>query len=1537
MNYARRLDRRAASRKARRLAVKDQIRRGLMAERLEDRSLMAGDVISSFMASSPSAYWNPAKPGDVNADGTVAPNDALAIINAINAQGSHKLPTVAGEGETNKLYLDVTNDGYLAPNDALAVINQLNGEGQGPPKIQYTFKAVPTGTTDALAATGLTSVQAGQTYDLVLIGQDLRPNGTFTLPDPDNPGQFLTKPLLRGVYAGYTDLLYDKSFSAVNLAEIQTLAFSGGTTGSFTLTLGSQTTGTINFDNTSQATRATTATNIQTALNTLLGTANNPTPIIVTNTPATSNNYRVRFAGFPTVDEPTLTAGNVTAGTTINATETLTGNPNNSAAFLSQVVFNNNIQIQTGTDPNTGDPIFSTFGYVNGQFAANAADRIDDLGAFTNAAGSGLTTDPHEILRVHMMALLPGTQTSGQEVFTPSLGTTDPILNPAPNGLIRPDHSPLVFGNNAATPPEISDVADDEIVRNTLTLAITSGPINASPIAASTNEDTSVTINILDPANVSKNPGAPAGALQVISVSTVSPTGAGTLQTQTLPSTNGNVTFSPGSNFNGTATFTYTVGIQGDTNVSDQRTQTVTVTVNPVNDAPTINVPGAQSTTEDTAKSISGITVADVDADASGGVQLTLNVGHGSLHATGSGAAVLSGNDTGTLTITGLVTDVNASVATLSYTPSLDFSGSDSLTATVNDQGNTGSGGPLSASKSVAISIGAVNDPPAISAPSAQAVVFVQTLTFSSANNNAITINDPDAGTDPIKVTLTVAGGVGTLHVTPSGGATITGGANDSTTLTLTGPQAGINATLNGMVLTPPQSVQTGSITIDSDDQGHNPAPAKTDHKVISIQTAPPVLPFAVNDTASFAEGTTGGQTINVLSNDLLNTGATATITAVTQPSSGLGSVAISGNTLVYTLPSDPDFFTPVNPVTFTYTMNDNGTGSQPSTATVSVTITNVADTPVATNDSYGTAIGVALTRNASQGVLANDTDIDNNYGKPDVATLTVLTGSVTQPAHGTVTVAADGSFTYTPNSGFGGDDTFTYRAHSSLGPDSAPATVSIHVAAPPQAVNDAYTTAQEDQAFTSPTSVLANDSDPTEHQPLTATLVTNVPAAAGSVTLNADGTFTYNPAPNFNTTRPAAPDISFTYKASAGGRDSNVATVTIRVNEVNDNPTANDDTFLAVKNNGTIGIDQPVPVLGNDSILPDVSINGDETLTVVSVGPTAMAANGSSVKVVNGQILYTSPTITGNDSFTYTISDGRGGTATATVNVTVVDFVPKTVSGTIYLDANNDGNVDSGEKRLSGVAVTLTGTDFTNQAVALTATTDQSGNYSFVGLKPPKVGTSYTLTEVQPVYLLSGLDTNGATGASATLVTDTNRLDDLFALSWAVTDQSGNIGNLNFGERGIDVASLSNSSGLIQEFFASSGSNGFVLAVDSSGNIMWNWTLPGWDNAKSISATLSPSLTSLTLSVIDGQNHTFSITLTQGYSIPGSTARFRILGIGQNGQYIIRIDGSANGATDGMGMNLLAATSGAGGEGEASGGQYINSADAVFTSEAWA
>ena len=93
----------------------------------------------------------------------------------------------------------------------------------------------------------------------------------------------------------------------------------------------------------------------------------------------------------------------------------------------------------------------------------------------------------------------------------------------------------------------------------------------------------------------------------------------------------------------------------------------------------------------------------------------------------------------------------------------------------------------------------------------------------------------------------------------------------------------------------------------------------------------------------------------------------------------------------------------------------------------MTLTVNPVNDAPVAANDAYTTDEDTPLTRPAP-GVLANDTDVDG-------ATLTAVL--VTGPAHGTLALNADGSFTYTPAANFNGSDSFTYQA--SDGPRSRP------------------------------------------------------------------------------------------------------------------------------------------------------------------------------------------------------------------------------------------------------------------------------------------------------------------------------------------------------------------------------------------------------------------------------------------------------------------------------------------------------------------
>src|SRR5207244_1618813 len=126
-------------------------------------------------------------------------------------------------------------------------------------------------------------------------------------------------------------------------------------------------------------------------------------------------------------------------------------------------------------------------------------------------------------------------------------------------------------------------------------------------------------------------------------------------------------------------------------------------------------------------------------------------------------------------------------------------------------------------------------------------------------------------------------------------------------------------------------------------------------------------------------------------------------------------------------------------PDSFSYTASDGPLTSN--TATVSITVTPVNDAPVAVNDAYSTNEDTALTVPAP-GVLGNDTDTENNA-------LTAI--KVSNPAHGTVTLNADGSFTYTPNANYNGPDSFTYKANDGTA-DSNVATVNLTV----NPVNDA-------------------------------------------------------------------------------------------------------------------------------------------------------------------------------------------------------------------------------------------------------------------------------------------------------------------------------------------------------------------------------------------------------------------------------------------------------------------------------------------------
>ncbi|KAA0073136.1 tandem-95 repeat protein, partial [Mycolicibacterium sp. P9-64] len=279
----------------------------------------------------------------------------------------------------------------------------------------------------------------------------------------------------------------------------------------------------------------------------------------------------------------------------------------------------------------------------------------------------------------------------------------------------------------------------------------------------------------------------------------------------------------------------------------------------------------------------------------------------------------------------------------------------------------------------------------------------------------------------------------------------------------------------------------------------------------------------------------------------------------------------------------------------FTYQATD-GTATS-NLATVTITITAVNDAPVATNDNFTTGEDGPLTVGAAAGVLGNDTDIDSS-------TLTVVNPGTTTTAHGSVVLNVDGSFTYSPTANFFGTDSFTYRATDGTTVSDL-ATVTITITAvndAPAAVDDTATT-DEDNSVSG--NVLTNDTD-IDIDTLTVANPGTITTDHGTVTLAADGSFTYTPAANYNGTD------SFTYQTTDGTTVSEIATVTITITAVNDAPVANNDT-------ATTNEDTPVSgnLLTNDT---DIDIS---TLTVVNPGTTT-TDHGTVTLAADGSFTYT-------------------------------------------------------------------------------------------------------------------------------------------------------------------------------------------------------------------------------------------------------------------------------------------------------------------------
>ncbi len=288
---------------------------------------------------------------------------------------------------------------------------------------------------------------------------------------------------------------------------------------------------------------------------------------------------------------------------------------------------------------------------------------------------------------------------------------------------------------------------------------------------------------------------------------------------------------------------------------------------------------------------------------------------------------------------------------------------------------------------------------------------------------------------------------------------------------------------------------------------------------------------------------------------------------------------------------------------------------------------------PVARNDAFTVNEDILLSV-AAPGVLGNDTDSNQD---PLTAIL------VSQPGNGTLTFNADGSFTYTPNANFHGQDSFSYKANDGR-TDSPVATVTITVNPindPPVAANDSYSVL-EDELLKG--DALENDTDVDIEFLKTSTSATSIflSPTHGRVSMSSDGSFGYSPSPNFNGTD------SFLYQVQDGSGGVATGTVTITVTPVNDAPVALNlsRTALAV---APPLVANPVP-----TTLAGSDVDGDALTFRVETQPAHGILSGTppnlSYTPISGYA--------GDDSFTYTVSDGSLRSSPATVRIDVLPTI---------------------------------------------------------------------------------------------------------------------------------------------------------------------------------------------------------------------------------------------------------------------------------------
>ncbi|WP_397453491.1 Ig-like domain-containing protein [Pseudomonas sp. NA-150] len=492
------------------------------------------------------------------------------------------------------------------------------------------------------------------------------------------------------------------------------------------------------------------------------------------------------------------------------------------------------------------------------------------------------------------------------------------------------------------------------------------------------------------------------------------------------------------------------------------------------------------------------------------------------------------------------------------------------------------------------------------------------------------------------------------------------------------------------------------------------------------------------------------GFTVNGVAGNF-TAGSTATI-------AGVGSLTVNADgSYLFTPLSSYHGDVPV----VTYSVAD-GVGG---TDTAQLTI-RVNGAPLATDDGLQT---VQQGQTASGNVLGNDSDPDGNpltvtgFSVNGVAGNFTPGSTATISGVGSLTVNADGSYLFTPLSSYHGDvPVITYSVADGVGGTDT-AQLSIRVNGRPVAVDDGQQLVQKGQSASG--NVLSNDSDP-EGNPLSvsgftvngvagnfAPGSTATIAGVGSLTINADGSYLFTPLSTYTGT---LPQVTYSVADSLGGSAS--AHLDIRVNAA---PLGSNDGLQTVQQ----GQSASGNVLGNDSDADGDTLNVSgytvqgvagsflpgSTATIAGVGSLTVNADGSYLIIPASTFHGDVPVVT------YSLSDGHGATASATLSIRVNGTPVASNDGlqTVQQGQTASGNVLSNDSDPDGNPLSVS--SFTVNGVAGSFLPGNTATIAGVGTLQLNADGSYLFTPTSsyhgnvPVLTYTVSDGVGAS-ASATL-----------------------------------------------------------------------------------------------------------------------------------------------------------------------------------------